>query len=118
MTASLTTSRYSPVAIAFHWSIAALVIVNLALGIGHEAFGKDNVPAIMGIHKSIGFTVLVLSLLRLGWRIGHPAPPLPARMPGRSEEHTSELQSLMRISYAVFFLKNKFKQGMHKSVTT
>src|SRR3546814_6223824 len=28
-------------------------------------------------------------------------------MPGRSEEHTSELQSLMRISYAVFCLKNK-----------
>src|SRR3546814_8140107 len=27
--------------------------------------------------------------------------------PGRSEEHTSELQSLMRISYAVFCLKNK-----------
>src|SRR3546814_6583161 len=31
-----------------------------------------------------------------------------ARLPdGRSEEHTSELQSLMRISYAVFCLKNK-----------
>src|SRR3546814_4122414 len=29
------------------------------------------------------------------------------RMPGRSEEHTSELQSLMRISYAVFCLKNQ-----------
>src|SRR3546814_10594052 len=29
------------------------------------------------------------------------------RAPGRSEEHTSELQSLMRISYAVFFLKKK-----------
>src|SRR3546814_9792955 len=28
----------------------------------------------------------------------------------RSEEHTSELQSLMRISYAVFFLKKKTKQ--------
>src|SRR3546814_6176813 len=28
-------------------------------------------------------------------------------MTGRSEEHTSELQSLMRISYAVFCLKNK-----------
>src|SRR3546814_10586005 len=27
--------------------------------------------------------------------------------PGRSEEHTSELQSLMRISYAVFCLENK-----------
>src|SRR3546814_6326072 len=33
------------------------------------------------------------------------AGPTPARR--RSEEHTSELQSLMRISYAVFCLKNK-----------
>src|SRR3546814_10618001 len=31
------------------------------------------------------------------------------RNPGRSEEHTSELQSLMRISYAVFCLKKKNK---------
>src|SRR3546814_6667878 len=30
-------------------------------------------------------------------------------MPSRSEEHTSELQSLMRISYAVFCLKKKNK---------
>src|SRR3546814_9520354 len=36
--------------------------------------------------------------------------PVPASRPGsskRSEEHTSELQSLMRISYAVFCLKKK-----------
>src|SRR3546814_3953755 len=31
----------------------------------------------------------------------------------RSEEHTSELQSLMRISYAVFCLKKKIKQQRH-----
>src|SRR3546814_4981301 len=31
----------------------------------------------------------------------------------RSEEHTSELQSLMRISYAVFCLKKKKKQQIH-----
>src|SRR3546814_6075140 len=31
----------------------------------------------------------------------------PVRPGGRSEEHTSELQSLMRISYAVFCLKKK-----------
>src|SRR3546814_6113293 len=31
----------------------------------------------------------------------------------RSEEHTSELQSLMRISYAVFCLKNKNNQEKH-----
>src|SRR3546814_5957952 len=34
----------------------------------------------------------------------------------RSEEHTSELQSLMRISYAVFCLKKKKKPNKHKSV--
>src|SRR3546814_5838212 len=33
----------------------------------------------------------------------------------RSEEHTSELQSLMRISYAVFCLKKKNKETRHKS---
>src|SRR3546814_6574701 len=33
---------------------------------------------------------------------------------GRSEEHTSELQSLMRISYAVFCLKKKKQTTIHK----
>src|SRR3546814_5507363 len=36
-------------------------------------------------------------------------------MSGRSEEHTSELQSLMRISYAVFCLKKK-KESINKNV--
>src|SRR3546814_5716055 len=40
-----------------------------------------------------------------------PTPPRPCRM--RSEEHTFELQSLMRISYAVFCLKKKKKHN-HK----
>src|SRR3546814_1611177 len=35
--------------------------------------------------------------------------PHSARLIDRSEEHTSELQSLMRISYAVFCLKKKHK---------
>src|SRR3546814_1297751 len=36
-----------------------------------------------------------------------PSCPAGAKGAGRSEEHTSELQSLMRISYAVFCLKKK-----------
>src|SRR3546814_8765276 len=39
--------------------------------------------------------------------------PAPACAPARSEEHTSELPSLMRISYAVFCLKKKNKQQQH-----
>src|SRR3546814_3934845 len=42
---------------------------------------------------------------QMGWIIMEPADTPP--MSGRSEEHTSELQSLMRISYAVFCLKKK-----------
>src|SRR3546814_7626600 len=42
---------------------------------------------------------------------------LAAERPRRSEEHTSELQSLMRISYAVFCLKKKKKttQKQHRN---
>src|SRR3546814_2413533 len=36
-----------------------------------------------------------------------PVPPIAYATSIRSEEHTSELQSLMRISYAVFCLKKK-----------
>src|SRR3546814_4545044 len=38
-----------------------------------------------------------------------PPSPISCSPAGRSEEHTSELQSLMRISYAVFCLKKKNK---------
>src|SRR3546814_1859997 len=40
-----------------------------------------------------------------------------ASEPSRSEEHTSELQSLMRISYAVFCLKKKKNKDQHKKLT-
>src|SRR3546814_2280405 len=45
------------------------------------------------------------STCRRGWK---------APSQGRSEEHTSELQSLMRISYAVFCLKKKNRQTEYK----
>src|SRR3546814_8207747 len=44
---------------------------------------------------------------RFGRRIAAPAIGLRRERDARSEEHTSELQSLMRISYAVFCLKKK-----------
>src|SRR3546814_10033168 len=56
---------------------------------------------------------------RLSQRIGGAklcaAPAAGQRRPDRSEEHTSELQSLMRISYAVFCLKKKNKKKTHAS---
>src|SRR3546814_2179186 len=43
---------------------------------------------------------------------------VPLHTHRRSEEHTSELQSLMRISYAVFCLKKKIKNSRTQSNTT
>src|SRR3546814_8113539 len=46
---------------------------------------------------------LVLGVIGVGLVVGQAAVQSPIRFEGlRSEEHTSELQSLMRISYAVF----------------
>src|SRR3546814_10562906 len=43
-------------------------------------------------------------------------PECPLMPPDRSEEHTSELQSLMRISYAVFCLKKKIKKSNNTTI--
>src|SRR3546814_9160248 len=48
---------------------------------------------------------------------GKPAGDRRARRHVRSEEHTSELQSLMRISYAVFCLKKKKNKKTHRHNT-
>src|SRR3546814_5992527 len=48
-------------------------------------------------------------------RLSHRKPDRGGR---RSEEHTSELQSLMRISYAVFCLKKKKKNNQHNKTST
>src|SRR3546814_2175942 len=45
--------------------------------------------------------------------LDQPPPALARRLDPRSEEHTSELQSLMRTSYAVFCLKKKTKNLRH-----
>src|SRR3546814_5697668 len=63
----------------------------LSLSLGH--------PDADGLHRA-----------RVGWRRSRPSARDVAGE-GRSEEHTSELQSLMRISYAVFCLKKKKKQS-------
>lgn len=72
--------HYNRVARVLHWTVGALIIVNIVLGIFHDPLGE--MFAAMPLHKSIGFTVLALSLFRLAWRLTHPAPPLPATMPG------------------------------------
>src|SRR3546814_6656247 len=65
------------------------------------------------LFEAILLVVVVMFVFLQSWRATLiPAIAVPVVLLGtfavfRSEEHTSELQSLMRISYAVFCLKNK-----------
>ncbi|MBX3594595.1 cytochrome b [Sphingomonas sp.] len=72
MAAAFRSDRYTSVAIALHWTLAALILFNLFVGIGHDALPRDW--ALMPAHKAVGILVLALSLVRLGWRLAHRAP--------------------------------------------
>src|SRR3546814_6296013 len=60
---------------------------------------------------------LILALER-EYRAAQADPAFKAEFDYRSEEHTSELQSLMRISYAVFCLKKKKQKATPTPKTT
>jgi cytochrome b561 len=74
--------RYSNVAITLHWLIALGIIVNIALGLYFADLPRSdpNKFFLTQTHKSIGLTILVLSLIRVAWRLMNPVPPLPASM--------------------------------------
>ena len=74
--------RYNTVAMSLHWLIAALIIGNIGLAwYFNTLHGVAAVPPLQ-LHKSIGITVLILSVVRLVWRFAAPPPPLPATVTG------------------------------------
>ncbi len=75
-------ARYNNIAVLLHWLIAAAIIFQLGLGwrMGDEPKGA-GAYALFQLHKSIGFSILFLSLFRVVWRLTHKAPELPNTMP-------------------------------------
>ncbi len=80
-------SRYSTVAIGLHWLTALLVVGNLAGGLGSDLWLHSADPAmrttgasLIALHKSVGLSILALTLVRIAWRVANPPPPLPAHM--------------------------------------
>lgn len=69
--------RYTKTAIVFHWLIAALVILNVALAWIWPSLADANVRPAIDLHKSVGITVLGLAIMRLLWRLSHTPPALP-----------------------------------------
>lgn len=79
--------RYSPIAVAFHWTIAGLVVFQLWWGwrTGQLPVGYEKVAAYQ-VHSAVGVVVLVLSVLRILWRLMVPAPVNDADKAGWESE--------------------------------
>jgi cytochrome b561 len=79
---AIPTLGYSGTAIALHWAIALLIFCAFPLGItmADLPFSPSRLK-LYSYHKWLGVTVFLLALVRVAWRIRHPAPPPPASMP-------------------------------------
>lgn len=74
--------RYTATAIALHWLTALLVLVTFPLGVYmHELQLSPFKLQLLSYHKWIGVTILLLTLWRMAWRVGHIPPPLPETIP-------------------------------------
>lgn len=73
--------RYTRVAVMLHWSIAVLILFNLA---AFAYASQDLSPSLrmplMTIHVSAGMTILALTVVRILWRLFHRPPEHPPTM--------------------------------------
>src|SRR3546814_8690730 len=108
---STRTDTLFPYTTLFRSAVQAGLLIGqrFAAGHGHELFGQ---PAVRCQQRIGEYQRQQQADQERTAKIAeiHPAPV-------RSEEHTSELQSLMRISYAVFCLKKKKKTNKNYTIT-
>ena len=92
----MTVNRYTKTAIWLHWIIALLIIFMLFPG--HELIevrrGGDLSDWKPTAHASLGMLVLLLTLVRIAWRVANPPPALPSHMPKWQVTATHALHGL------------------------
>ncbi len=90
---------YTLVAIWLHWLIAIIIVgqVLLAWYMGSLEDADPIRRQIMVLHFSIGLSILILSVLRLAWRLTHKPPALPAGLAGWEK-------ALARASHGLFYV--------------
>jgi cytochrome b561/polyisoprenoid-binding protein YceI len=78
--AKVGSGRYSALAVVLHWAIALAIVLQIILAGRMEGPRTPTSFAITQLHKSVGITILLLSLLRIAWRLMNPPPPMPLTM--------------------------------------
>jgi cytochrome b561 len=76
--------RYASIAIWLHWTIATLILLQIALGWIMNEVLPDHSPNqafVEGVHISLGLTILILVLARIAVRLTHRPPPAPVGTP-------------------------------------
>jgi cytochrome b561 len=74
--------KYSKIAILFHWALAILIGANILLATLSEDLPRAARAAYMSPHKAIGISILILTIGRILWRLGHRPPSIPAQISG------------------------------------
>ena len=73
---------YDPVARLLHWLVFALLALQFAVAWTMPDMHRDTRPeGLIAWHLSIGTLILLVIVLRLLWRLRHPAPPPLATVP-------------------------------------
>jgi len=72
--------RYTTVAIVLHWAIAALILLNIGIGFLMEGLAQPLKAIAVPFHFSCGITILLLTAMRVAWRLTHRPPPMAAQM--------------------------------------
>lgn len=80
MSTTDSTARYSRGAIILHWLIALLIIGNFVGAWVSEDLPRDERMVMMGYHKATGVVILLLTLVRIGWRLLNPPPAMPTTL--------------------------------------
>lgn len=65
----------------FHWIVALLVILMLALSFFMDDVEKQYQPQVYFIHKSTGLLIFILMIIRILWIFQRGKPPLPKTVP-------------------------------------
>jgi cytochrome b561 len=78
-----TTQVYGSVAKFFHWAMFMLIVLAIVVGLRMGGMEGEQEEAMEWMHRSWGLVILILLVLRLGWKLINPrpaSPPGPALM--------------------------------------